>query len=66
MNAARTWPRGHLIVLEGDGMPRTLGRCDCSGMSAGLPSHRLGPITDSLTAGRILAGRDIHTGRPLA
>lgn len=58
------WPLGHLIILEGDGLPRKLERCDCGGMSAHLPSHRLGPITDSLTAGRILAGRDPHTGIP--
>lgn len=56
------WPMGHLIILEGDGLPRKLARCDCGGMSATNPSHRLGPITDSLTAGRILAGRDPQTG----
>ena len=63
------WPNGHIIVLEGDGMPRRLGRCDCGGMSASNGSHRLRhngePILDSLIAGRILHGRDPETGRKL-
>lgn len=58
----REWPNGHIIVLEGDGLPTKLGRCDCGGMSAANPSHRLGPITDSLRAGRILAGRNRKVG----
>lgn len=57
------WPNGHLVILEGDGLPTKLGRCDCGGMSAANPSHRLGPITDSLRAGRIMAGRNPDTGR---
>ena len=62
---ATTWPNGHLIVIDPDARDwRRTGRCDCGGMSAHLPSHAHGPVTDSITFGRILAGRDPHTGAP--
>jgi hypothetical protein len=64
-NDAPAWPNGHLIVVDPDARDwRRTGRCDCGGMSAHLPSHAHGPITDTRTFGRILAGRDPQTGAP--
>ena len=65
-----TWPNGHIIILAEQDEPWITGmsrltRCDCNGMSADNPSHRLGPVTDSLAAGRMFNGRDAATGRKL-